>query len=153
MDINAPVIFGKDKWLFYPSSIAGDWLADRSLSPFSESQLDAWQSLYEKRNKFFAEHGIPFLLVVVPDKQSIYPEFVPDHLSALARIPGSTSSSIACAKRIHRSICSIFARSSSKLVNSGRFISGRMTIGTTTEPTRLIFRSSAQCKACFPDGR
>jgi alginate O-acetyltransferase complex protein AlgJ len=83
MDINAPVIFGKNKWLFYPSSIAGDWLADRSLSPFSESQLDAWQSLYEKRNKFFAEHGIPFLLVVVPDKQSIYPEFVPDHLSRI----------------------------------------------------------------------
>jgi hypothetical protein len=83
MDIHAPVIFGKEKWLFYPSSVAGDWLAARGLSPFSESELDAWQNLYEKRNKFFTEHGIPFLLVIVPDKQSIYPEFLPDRLSRI----------------------------------------------------------------------
>jgi alginate O-acetyltransferase complex protein AlgJ len=83
MDAHAPVIFGKDNWLFFPSSLVGDWLADRSLSPFSESDLDAWQSLYEKRNKFFTEHGISFLLVIVPDKQSIYPELLPDQLSRI----------------------------------------------------------------------
>jgi len=68
MDAHAPVIFGKDNWLFFPSSLVGDWLADRSLSPFSESDLDAWQSLYEKRNKFFTEHGISFLLVIVREQ-------------------------------------------------------------------------------------
>jgi alginate O-acetyltransferase complex protein AlgJ len=83
VDVRGPVIFGKDHWLFFRSSITGDWLAERDLDPFSESELDAWQELYEKRNKFFAERGIPFLLVIAPDKQSIYPEFLPDQLSRI----------------------------------------------------------------------
>jgi hypothetical protein len=81
MDIHNPGIFGKDHWLYFRESITGDWLAERGLSPFSESELDAWQRVYEQRNKFFAEHGIPFLLVIAPDKQSIYPEHLPDQLA------------------------------------------------------------------------
>jgi hypothetical protein len=70
------VIVGKDGWLFYSKD--DKYMADRGLDPFSEAELDQWQELFEKREKYFRERGIVFLLEIPPDKQTIYPEYMPD---------------------------------------------------------------------------
>jgi alginate O-acetyltransferase complex protein AlgJ len=75
-EVNNRIIVGKEGWLFYSKD--EKFLADRGLDPFSESELDEWEELLEKREKWFADQGIPFLVVIPPDKQTIYPEYLPD---------------------------------------------------------------------------
>jgi hypothetical protein len=81
MDLSTNIIIGKDGWLFFPSSIHDGFLAERNLDPFSPAELDQWQQLLEKRNKFFTERGYPFILVIAPDKQSIYTDMMPEQFS------------------------------------------------------------------------
>jgi alginate O-acetyltransferase complex protein AlgJ len=81
MDRGTNIIIGKDGFLFFPSSVQDGFLAERSLDPFSSAQLDEWQQLLERRNKFFTERGIPFIVVIPPDKQSIYTEMMPEEFS------------------------------------------------------------------------
>jgi len=83
MDLSTNIIIGKDGFLFFPSSVHDGFLAERNLDPFSPSELDEWQHLLEKRNKFFTEHGYPFVVIIPPDKQSIYPELMPEQFSRL----------------------------------------------------------------------
>ncbi|MGD0540976.1 MAG: hypothetical protein ABSB33_05620 [Tepidisphaeraceae bacterium] len=83
MDLSTNIIIGRDGWLFYPVSIRDGFLAERNLDPFSASELDQWQQLLERRNKFFTEHGYPFIVIIPPDKQSIYTEMMPERFSRL----------------------------------------------------------------------
>jgi hypothetical protein len=76
--LNGNVIVGKEGWLFLRPDGDHDLIAFRGLNPLSESELDAWQSLFEKRQFFLASLGIPYLVVIPPDKQTIYPEYLPD---------------------------------------------------------------------------
>ncbi len=78
-EINNRIIVGKEGWLFYSKD--EKYLADRGLDPFSDADLNAWQELLEKRRKWFTDHGYPFLVVIPPDKQTIYPEFLPDRFA------------------------------------------------------------------------
>jgi hypothetical protein len=81
MDLSTNIIIGKDGFLFFPSSLHDGFLAERNLDPFSPAELDQWRQLLEKRNKYFTERGIPFIVVVPPDKQSIYTELMPEEFS------------------------------------------------------------------------
>jgi hypothetical protein len=78
-EVNGRIIVGKDGWLFYSKD--EKFLADHGLDPFSNADLDQWQQLLEKRNQYFAERGIVLLVVIPPDKQTIYPEFMPDEFA------------------------------------------------------------------------
>jgi hypothetical protein len=48
--------------------------------PFTDAELAQWQQVLETRRAFLAAHGIPYVVVIPPDKQSIYPEHLPPHL-------------------------------------------------------------------------
>jgi hypothetical protein len=76
-DTNGNVIIGKDGWLFYRPDGDRDLIAFRGMNPLSEEELTAWQTLLEKRNAWLASRGIPLLVVMPPDKQTIYPEYLP----------------------------------------------------------------------------
>jgi hypothetical protein len=97
-EVNGRIIVGKDRWLFYSKDER--FLADRGLDPFSESDLDAWQELLEKRNKWFTERGIVLLVVIPPDKQTIYPEYMPEEFARLAT-PSRLDQLIARLKKRH----------------------------------------------------
>ena len=71
------VIIGKDGWLFFRPDGDHDLIAFRGLNPLSDAELSAWQDLLEKRNAWLASKGIPLLVVVPPDKQTVYPEYLP----------------------------------------------------------------------------
>jgi alginate O-acetyltransferase complex protein AlgJ len=70
------VLIGKDNWLFYAGNGAIDChLGTRLLT---EKQLSNWQSLLQKRQQWLAQRGIKYLFVVAPNKESIYPDYLPD---------------------------------------------------------------------------
>ena len=73
------IIVGKEGWLFYASD--ENYLADRGLDPFSESDLDAWEALLERRDQYFRDRGIALVVVIPPDKQTIYPEYMPEEFA------------------------------------------------------------------------
>ena len=73
------VIVGRSGWLFF----AGDeaLASYRALQPFTEAELATWQRRIETRRDWLAERGIHFLVVIAPNKETIYPEFMPGRLN------------------------------------------------------------------------
>lgn len=69
------VILGRDGWLFYGTPEAVKVF--RGDDPFPPEQLEEWRALLEGRRAWLAERGIPYLVVIPPEKSSIYPEFLP----------------------------------------------------------------------------
>jgi alginate O-acetyltransferase complex protein AlgJ len=69
------VIVGRSGWLFFAGD---DALASyRAVQPFTEAELAAWQRRIETRRDWLAERGVHFLVVIAPNKETIYPEFMP----------------------------------------------------------------------------
>jgi alginate O-acetyltransferase complex protein AlgJ len=76
------VVTGQHGWLFTGElQMIEHYLGT---AKFSTAQLQAWQKLLEKRRDWLAARGIKFLFIITPDKQSIYPEELPDWLQAAA---------------------------------------------------------------------
>lgn len=72
------VLFGKDDWLFLTKSgILPDFLGQ---NPMTGADLDAWRDALEQRQRWLADRGIRFLFVIAPNKATIYPEMLPDHI-------------------------------------------------------------------------
>ena len=73
------VLTGRDGWLYY----AGDGMIENclGLARFQPGRLRAWQLLLESRRDWLARRGIRYLFVVPPNKESIYPEFLPEWMS------------------------------------------------------------------------
>jgi alginate O-acetyltransferase complex protein AlgJ len=79
------VIIGKAGWLFFRPDGDHDLIAYRGLNPLSDEELTTWQDLLEKRNAWLASKGIPLLVVMPPDKQTVYPEYLPPEYAPLRR--------------------------------------------------------------------
>ncbi len=79
LQVAAPkVIFGKNGWLFYTEArILGDFMGQDPLTP---QRLARWQRVLERRQAWLAEQGIRYLFVIPPNKATIYPENLPDHI-------------------------------------------------------------------------
>jgi alginate O-acetyltransferase complex protein AlgJ len=69
------VIVGKDGWLFLAGNLALD--SYRSVRPFTPAQLEDYRRVYESRRDWLAAKGIPYLLVILPHKDTVYSEFMP----------------------------------------------------------------------------
>lgn len=75
------VIAGKNGWLFYGADGGlDDWT---QAQPFTPAELTVWCQTLVRRQAFLSRRGIPFLFVIAPDKQMIYPEQMPDALRRL----------------------------------------------------------------------
>jgi len=72
------VIIGKDNWLFYADEGALDNYKCTSI--FSIDDLQKIKRTVEKRGKWLKGHGIVYYLMPAPEKQTIYPEFMPDSI-------------------------------------------------------------------------
>jgi alginate O-acetyltransferase complex protein AlgJ len=72
------IIIGKEGHLYYTDFPPGQ---DRqALQPFSAAELKEWRDLFQARHDALAKHGIHYLVVIAPDKQTIYPDFLPEVL-------------------------------------------------------------------------
>ena len=72
---NPGVVAGKDRFLFVAESNLTYHLA---IEPFSESELRRWLEWLEHTQRWLADQGTTFILVIVPSKAGIYPEKLPD---------------------------------------------------------------------------
>ena len=79
------VVIGKHPWLFYTGNDSME--QHRGLRPFSDGDLANWAEKLEQRRAWLAARGSHFLFVVAPDKQTIYPDAVPDRYGPTGRTP------------------------------------------------------------------
>lgn len=79
------VVVGKHDYLFYTGG--GEQEAHRGLTPFSEAELVRWTSELEARRDWLARRGAKFVFVIAPDKESVYPEMLPDRFKATGKSP------------------------------------------------------------------
>ena len=72
------VVLGRNGWLF----MSGEHVLDdhRGAKPFSHSELAAWVETLRQRTRWLAARGVPYLLVIAPNKETIYPEYLPSAL-------------------------------------------------------------------------
>src|SRR2546428_11582566 len=75
------VILGKDGWLFYSGQDMGDYYC--GTRPFSEDEMAQWLRVLEGRRDWLRQRGIVFYFIVVPEKQTMYPEYMPDEIVRL----------------------------------------------------------------------
>jgi hypothetical protein len=74
----ANVVVGRDGWLFYAGT--GDGVDFRDFAgrwPLQPGDLDVWLRHLDHRVQEYAQLGARYLVVIAPNKQSMYPEHVP----------------------------------------------------------------------------
>ncbi|RLA10981.1 MAG: hypothetical protein DRQ60_10520 [Gammaproteobacteria bacterium] len=76
--ITSNVLVGEQGWLYFTKNeLIEDYLGEK---PLSNTQIEEILNKWAKREADFAARGIRYLLVVAPNKQSIYPEYMPSQL-------------------------------------------------------------------------
>ena len=76
------VILGRDGWLFYNMEMdLEDWLG---VDLYSPSELEQAKRVLTSRRDWLAQHGIAFLVVIVPNKSTMYGQFLPASFHRLA---------------------------------------------------------------------
>ncbi|MEN8752555.1 MAG: hypothetical protein AB1Z18_07250 [Desulfobacterales bacterium] len=76
--INPKVLSGDDGWMFFTvNGLMDSYLGQNRLT---ESELEILRSNLENKTEWLARKGIRYLFVVAPDKQSIYPEYLPQDI-------------------------------------------------------------------------
>jgi hypothetical protein len=78
------VILGRNGWLYYDGVHAGDGdpIGDyRGIREQTPYQLETWRWAYQDIHDWFQERNVRFLLVLVPAKERIYPEYLPGYLA------------------------------------------------------------------------
>jgi len=77
----ANAIIGKDGWLFQTSEdVLRDYQNDM---PLTEKQLALLQQNLDEIAAYFKKQGTSLLIVVAPNKSTIYPEYLPDEIQKL----------------------------------------------------------------------
>ena len=71
----ADVVLGKDGWLFLGSNKSID--AYRCIFPYEAAGLQHEIAYTRERTEFLRSRGIKYLNVWAPDKEQVYPEFLP----------------------------------------------------------------------------
>ncbi len=76
------VLLGRDGWLFY----TGDRSVEsyRGLRPHTREELEAFRSNIARRQEALTRMGVAYLYVIAPNKNSIYPEFLPDKINRVS---------------------------------------------------------------------
>lgn len=70
------VVRGKEGWLFYGSEVD----AYRHISRYTEAQLATFAKTVEYRRHWLKTRGIDYVIIIAPNKSTIYPEYMPDNL-------------------------------------------------------------------------
>jgi hypothetical protein len=75
------VIHGKNGWLYYnQDTIVKDFMGYRQAD---EEQLKTRIARLKSRRNWLENRGIEYLFVIIPNKSTVYPEFLPDNIASL----------------------------------------------------------------------
>lgn len=83
------IAVGKEGWLYYTSDRSMEDY--KELVRFSDTELRAIRARLEERTRALRQQGIDFLLMIVPDKQTVYPEYLPDTIRKVGTSGGTRS--------------------------------------------------------------
>ena len=85
VDPGTNVYKGEDNWYFYSgNSMLQNFLGQDLLS---DKDLNTWLVSYREKQRWLKEKGIQYLFIVLPNKLTVYPEFV---IPKLNQAPGMT---------------------------------------------------------------
>lgn len=73
------VIVGKNGWLFYTAD--GAMQDYRGITHFDGKTLERLATSYEWKREWLSNKGIRYILVIAPNKETIYGEWMPDYYS------------------------------------------------------------------------
>lgn len=72
------VLAGKEGWLYLTDE---DNITDyQCVQPFNDQELTSLVENVRNLRSYYESQGILFLLIIAPNKESIYPEFLPDNI-------------------------------------------------------------------------
>jgi hypothetical protein len=74
------VVLGNGGWLYYIGA-AGERIIDRHVrgrDPFTPDELERWRTFLVERSRRYRDMGVKYAFVVAPNKEGIYPEYLPD---------------------------------------------------------------------------
>ena len=75
------VLIGKDNWLYITRlHQIEDFQGLRKPEPI---QLEAWKAYFQNKRDWLAKHNIKYLYVIAPNKQTIYPEYMPYYINKI----------------------------------------------------------------------
>jgi alginate O-acetyltransferase complex protein AlgJ len=80
-------IMGKDGWIFLGNNFDRGIDKYRGIVRFDRQQLDAFGQYFREVSMALERQGVPFLLAVVPDKHSVYPEYLPEYFARRGESP------------------------------------------------------------------
>lgn len=79
------VLLGKDDWLFYKSTEDGDPVSDYiGNNLYTEDYMSTIAQKLEKEKAAIESYGCQFVLLSIPNKASIYPEYMPDTIARVS---------------------------------------------------------------------
>jgi len=82
------IIVGKDNWLFFYSKTDGDTISDyKKTNRYNQRELRYLARRLAQVDAGLERRGIDLVVVFVPNKGSVYPEYLPDYL----QVPGQSS--------------------------------------------------------------
>ncbi len=82
------VVLGKDSWLFYRSEALGDGDTFNDYTGgmlFSDKELRKLEVILEESRREFSRSGIVYLVVVAPNKNTVYSEYLPEEIERRAK--------------------------------------------------------------------
>lgn len=77
------VILGRNSWMYYRSEVLSDGYTfndHMGTTPLSEAELKKLRECVERNHDIFSKNGIFYLAVIVPNKNTIYEEYLPADL-------------------------------------------------------------------------
>ncbi|QEH31654.1 hypothetical protein OJF2_01190 [Aquisphaera giovannonii] len=77
------VVIGRDGWLFLAGE--GEYDYYRATQLFSQAELERWAAMFQQRHDWLAQRGIRYLVVIPPNKSTIYPELMPRSVNRVRR--------------------------------------------------------------------
>ena len=72
---NEKVVYGRDSWLYFHETIS-DYVGQTQLS---DSDIQRLVTVLTLQSQYLQQQGIPFVFTVAPNKNTIYPEYMPAH--------------------------------------------------------------------------
>ncbi|NOU66237.1 hypothetical protein GC096_19540 [Paenibacillus sp. LMG 31461] len=81
---NPLVVVGKNDWLFYTGNKAPESMDDyKGVVRFSDDELWTIKNNLEERKEWLNQKGITYLFCIAPNKQTIYPEYLPSNIKKI----------------------------------------------------------------------
>ena len=76
------VLAGKNNWLFYVEKSENDTIADyEGTNRYTKEEMGEFLQVVMENQKQMEERGIQFAVLVAPNKENVYPEYMPDYYS------------------------------------------------------------------------